>query len=204
MLISALPKKPLSDWFSNSIPKQYKNKVASQLAKYFYKLSQITFNKIGRIWCGNYVDENPHIISFLAHRECNGRHALHTVSPFNTSRSYFHAVRQGLNRAVRVEHLEDQDWSTWFKACRVLTDAIPLLVISKYQRGPFPLWNLNWHYNNTLLDNEFNITSLPDWSAAQTILVKQFAVSPKFITLSMLLEEGNQPIVEFQAIFVKA
>lgn len=204
MLMNALPGKVLDDRLSRSIPEQHKIKVAGQLAKYLYELSLITFDKIGRIWCGNHVDENPRIISFPAHGEYNGRHALCTVGPFNTSRSYFRALRQGVNKAVQVEHSDNQDWPTWSQACQVLTDAIPSLFISKYQRGPFPLWNLDWHYNNTLLDDEFNITGLLDWSAAQTVPVEQFAVSPEFITLPGLSEEGNRPIVEFRAMFVKA
>ena len=143
-------------------------------------------------------------MSFPAHGECNGRRALRAVGLLNTSRSYFHALRHGLNEVVRVEHSDDQDWSTWSKACQVLTDTIPSLVIGKYQRGPFPLWNLDWHYNNTLLDDKFNITGLLDWSTAQTVPVEQFAVSPEFITLPGLSEEGNRPIIEFRAMFIKA
>jgi hypothetical protein len=187
-----------------SIPAHHKNKVASQLAKYLHELSRITFDKIGRIWCGNYVDEKPRIISFQAHGECNGRHALCSVGPFNTSRSYFRALRQSLNKAVRVEHSDDEDWPKWSKACRVLTDAISSLVISKYERGHFPLHHLDLHYNNILLDDEFNITGILDWSAAQTVPVEQFLVSPEFITLPGLSEEGNRPIIEFRAIFIKA
>jgi aminoglycoside phosphotransferase (APT) family kinase protein len=204
MLMSALPGRVLDDPFSMSVPAHHKNKVASQLAKYLHELSRITFDKIGRIWCGNHVDENPRIISFQAHGECNGRHALCRVGPFKTSRSYFRALRQGLNKAVRVEHSDGEDWPEWSKACRVLTDAIPYLIIGKYQRGPFLLYHRDFHYNNILLDNDFNITGILDWSAAQTVPVEQFLVSPEFIPLPGLSEEGNRPIIEFRAMFIRA
>jgi hypothetical protein len=110
MLMSALPGKILDDPFSMSIPTHHKNKVASQLAKYLHELSRITFDKIGRIWYRNHIDENPRVISFRAYVECNGRHALYSVGLFNTSRLYFRALRQGLNKAVRVEHSGDEDW----------------------------------------------------------------------------------------------
>lgn len=205
MLMSALPGKNF-EMFSHSVPAHYKDKVASQLAKYLHELSQITFDKIGRIWCGNHMDENPRVISFEAHGECNGRHALCSVGPFNTSRSYFRALRRGLDKAVRVEHLDDEDWPEWSKACRVFRDAIPSLIISKYERGPFPLHHLDFHYNNILLDDEFNITGILDWSGAQTVPVEQFLVSPEFITFpgrAERSEEINRSIIEFRDMFVK-
>jgi len=66
MLMSALPGNLLDYRFSRSIPEKHKNKVVGQLAKYLYELGEIIFNKIGRIWCGNHVDENPRIIPSLA------------------------------------------------------------------------------------------------------------------------------------------
>lgn len=109
-----------------------------------------------------------------------------------------------MNKAVRAEHANDQDWSAWSTACQVLTDSIASFLTRKYRRGPFPLCHRDFHYGNILLDNEFNITGVLDWSGAQTVPVEQFAVCPEFITLPGLSEEGNRPIMDFRAMFVKA
>ena len=86
----------------------------------------------------------------------------------------------------------------------MLTEAIPVMICSQFRRGPFPLYHRDFHYNNILVDDEFNITGVLDWSGARTVPIEQFTVYADFMTYPALSEEENRPIVEFRDMFIKA
>lgn len=56
LLMSALSGRMLDEHFA--LPEQHKPKVASQLARYWYELSQVRFDQIGRIWGGPGADDD--------------------------------------------------------------------------------------------------------------------------------------------------
>ena len=60
------------------------------------------------------------------------------------------------------------------------------------------------HHKNFLVDAEYNITGLVDWSDAQTAPLECCVVSPEFNIFPGLSEEGNASIKGFVALFVKA
>jgi len=196
MLMGALPGKHLDDQFAFSVPTSFQPKIAAQLAKYVWELSQITFDGSGRIWCGYELDEEPQVISFPV---LEGE-----IGPFNSSRAYFFGIRQEINRAVHDQHLNDEDWPQWLASCEVLTRAIPLMISPQFRRGPFPLYHRDFHYNNILVDDDFNITGALDWSGARTVPVERFAAYADLMTYPLLSEEENRPIVEFRSLFISA
>jgi Ser/Thr protein kinase RdoA (MazF antagonist) len=57
-----------------------------------------------------------------------------------------------------------------------LTDAIPTLTISsRRRRGPFPLSHPDFHCGNVLVDYDYNITGVIDWTNAHTVPAEVFA-----------------------------
>jgi hypothetical protein len=62
----------------------------------------------------------------------------------------------------------------------------------------------DFHYNNILVDDDFNITGVLDWSGARIAPVERFAVYVDLMTYPMLSEEKNQPILEFRNLFISS
>ncbi|KAI9868271.1 MAG: hypothetical protein M1830_005670, partial [Pleopsidium flavum] len=125
ILMEALPGRVLDSTFSRAIPETHKEKVAGQFAEYFHQLSKLRFDKIGRVWTGTKIDEQPHIISFNMTDGVDGGYTRRTVGPFATSLEYFYTVRQGDNRAVLSKHADEDDWAM---ACWVLKQALPVMI----------------------------------------------------------------------------
>jgi hypothetical protein len=184
-----------------SIPETKREKVARQLADYFYQLSTIQFEKIGRLWCGTGLNEQPTIIPCSVGASVNSDKGTQPVGPFATSLEYFYRQRKQQTRQIHTLHPNEQDWSvvSW-----ILEKALPSMIVEECIYGPFPLCHLDLHYNNVLLDSDYNITGIIDWSDAQTVPVERFAVSPEFVTLPGLSFKANEPIRAFREMFIKA
>ena len=181
----------LNDGLATSIPPQYHTKVAKQLANVFVELQNLTFNRIGRLWCGGTADQSPEIIAMAWH---------YSPGPLENSLEYFFHQRQGENREIIAMHPNDPDWLT---ACWVLKTALTQIIIEDRVRGPFPLCHLDLHYGNLLFDNEFNLTGVIDWSNAQAAPIEQLSVCPEFVVFPGLSEDENRPIVEFKNLVIQ-
>lgn len=70
--------------------------------------------------------------------------------------------------------------------------------------GPFPLCHIDFHYKNILVDQDYNITGLLDWSHAQTVPIERFAIIPEFVVPPAAPVETKQAIKRFRGIFVDA
>ncbi|OJD17343.1 hypothetical protein AJ78_02581 [Emergomyces pasteurianus Ep9510] len=176
----------LDDVLARSVPQQYQAKVAKQLANVFAELQNLTFNRIGRLWCGETADQPIEIIPMEWH---------HSPGPLETSFEYFYNQRQGENREIISSHPDNADWLT---ACWLLKTALTHAIIEDRARGPFPLCHLDLHYGNLLFDNKYNLTGVIDWSHAQAAPMEQLSVCPELVIFPGLSEENNRPIVEFK------
>ena len=106
MFMSALPGRTLDKTFALSVPEQHKPKVAGQLARYWYELSQVTFDQIGRIWGGPGADDDLRIISLPWFGARDGEPGLYDIGPFKTSSAYFSGIKQGMNDLLRAQYLD--------------------------------------------------------------------------------------------------
>lgn len=181
----------LDDGLAVSIPLQYHTKAAKQLANVFVELQNLSFNRIGRLWCGDTADQSVEIIAMAWH---------YSPGPLETSLEYFYNQRQGENREIMAMHPNDPDWLT---ACWVLKTALAQIIIEDRVRGPFPLCHLDLHFGNLLFDNEYNLTGVIDWSNAQAAPIEQLSVCPEFVSFPGLSEEKNRLIVEFKKLVVQ-
>ncbi|KAI5463871.1 kinase-like domain-containing protein [Mariannaea sp. PMI_226] len=177
---------------ATAIPRQYHAKVAVQLANTFAELQNLTFSRIGRLWCGETADQPAEVI-FMAWHVSPG--------PLETSFEYFYNQRQGENRGIIAMHLDDPDWRT---ACWVLKTALTQMIVEDRVRGPFPLCHLDLHFGNMLFDEEYNLTGILDWSNAQAAPLQQLSVCPEFVTFPGLSDEENQPIIELKSLVVES
>ncbi|KAH8690404.1 kinase-like domain-containing protein [Phaeosphaeriaceae sp. PMI808] len=191
VLMEYLGGRKLDDGLAKSIPQQYHTKVAKQLANVFAELQNLTFSRIGRLWCGETADQPVEIIPMAWH---------HSPGPLETSLEYFYNQRQGENREIVALHPNNADWLT---ACWVLKTALAHTVIEDRVRGPFPLCHLDLHFGNLLFDDEYNLAGVIDWSNAQAAPIEQLSVCPELVIFPGLSEEKNRPIVEFKKFVIQ-
>ena len=70
----------LPSGLATTIPHQYHTKVAKQLANVFTELQNLTFSRIGRLWCGENADQPVEIMAMAWHS---------SPGPLETSLEYF-------------------------------------------------------------------------------------------------------------------
>lgn len=180
----------LSNGLAFTIPHQHHTKVAKQLANVFTELQNLTFSRIGRLWCGERADQAVEIIPMAWHS---------SPGPLETSFEYFYNQKQSENREAVATHPDDPDWLT---ACWLLKMALTYIIIEDRVRGPFPLCHLDLHYGNMLFDDEYNLTGIIDWSKGQAAPLEQLSVCPELVTFPGLSVEENRPIVELKSLVV--
>ena len=181
----------LDNGLAESIPPHYRSKVARQFANVFVELQNLTFDRIGRLWCGETTDQPVEITDMAWH--C-------TPGPLQTSLEYFYNQRQGENQEIVALHPNDPDWLT---ACWVLKTALAQMIIEDRVRGPFPLCHLDLHFGNLLFDTEYNLTGVIDWSSAQAAPLEQLSCCQELVIFPGLSEEANRPIVEFRNLVIR-
>ncbi|KAF2472728.1 uncharacterized protein BDR25DRAFT_365855 [Lindgomyces ingoldianus] len=191
VFMQCLGGRTLDNTLAVSIPLQHHTKVAKQLANVFMELQSLTFNRIGRLWCGDTAEESVEIIAMAWH---------YSPGPLETSLEYFYNQRQGENREITAMHPNNPDWLT---AGWVLKTALAQIIIEDRVRGPFPLCHLDLHYGNLLFDNEYNLTGVIDWSSAQAAPIEQLSVCPEFVIFPGLSEEENRPILELKNLVIQ-
>ncbi|KAF4439560.1 GDSL Lipase/Acylhydrolase family protein [Fusarium austroafricanum] len=175
-----------------TIPSEHHPKVAKQLASVFAELQNLTFSRIGRLWCGEHADQPVEVIAMEWHA---------TPGPLDTSLEYFYSQKQAENREAMALHPDDPDWLT---ACWVLKTGLTHMVVEDRVRDPFPLCHLDLHYGNMLFDKEYNLTGIVDWSSAQAAPLEQLSVSPEFATFPALSDEENQPRINLKNLVVES
>lgn len=190
VLMQALPGRHLESGLARSVPKEHFNKLTGQLADCYDQLSHLRFSRIGHLWCGRTAEDQPSIIPIP-----------NVGGPFSSSLEYFYALRKFHNRMIQAEHSGDKEWMT---SAWILEQALPSMIIEDFIHGPFPLCHVDLHYENILIDDDFNITGIIDWSHSQTVPLERFLISPEFVTFPGLSVEQNAPIVAFRVAFAAA
>ena len=160
----------------SGLPSEY------QFAHFLFELSNVRFDRIGWLWCGTSGNDDPEIIPFEAIDGAPRGIFTRQVGPLDSSLEYFYQLREGMNRALNVLHPDDEGWAM---AGWVLKHAIPFIVMEANLEGPFPLHHMDMHYKNILVDHEYNITGIIDWTNACTVSIELFAVVPE---LAMVME----------------
>jgi aminoglycoside phosphotransferase (APT) family kinase protein len=189
VLMDRLKGRVLQATIAGQVPAKHLPRVASQLADVLFQLEHLTFDQLGRIWCGEDCNEPARIIPWQSEDEPLA--TAHT----QTSLEWFYEFRQDQNRHALEEHADDPEWRT---ACWVLKKALSYIVVEDRLRGPFPLCHFDLHYGNLLFDDEYNLTGVIDWSGAATAPLERLAVSPEFVTFPGLPSDENQVIIDFR------
>jgi hypothetical protein len=123
------------------------------------------------------------------------------VGPLSTSLEYFYLFRKAQTNAILQEHRGQQEWEA---AAWLLEKTLTTITTEEHIYGPFPLCHLDLHFKNILVDGDYNITGIIDWSNAQTVPIERFAINPEFIPPPAASVEFKEAILEFRGVFVDA
>ncbi|KAJ5356303.1 hypothetical protein N7517_010912 [Penicillium concentricum] len=189
ILMEALQGTVLENRMALSIPDTHKRKFAAQFAGYIYELGTLQFPKIGSLsYESNELEITPFQISSS------------WINPLSSSLEYSYLFRKAETKEIHSEHPDVTDWAAaaWF-----LEKSLTSMVTEEHLYGPFPLCHLDLDYNNILVDEEFNITAVLDWSNTQTVPIERFVVNPEFVAPPAAPEEYKRAVFEFRDIFVQ-
>ncbi|KAI8723149.1 APH domain-containing protein [Fusarium sp. LHS14.1] len=142
-------------------PAQCRAKVAKQVANVLSQLQNLTFSRIGPLWCGENADQPVQVRGMDWHP---------LSGPLETSFEYFYNRTQSKNREIMAKHPNHPDWLT---ACWVRKTALTRMIVEDRVRGPFPLCHLDLHPGVIHFDSEYNLTAIVDWSRAQAAPFEQ-------------------------------
>lgn len=192
LLMEALPGRVLDNRIALSVPDQHVGDFATQLANYVYELSTIRFSKIGRIM----PSDSSERVELSPSSVAGSRNRL-----LSTSLEYFYHLRKEQTKAILERHRGEQQWeaAAWF-----LEKALTSIITEEHIYGPFPLCHLDLHYNNILVDENYRITGILDWSCAQTVPLERFAICPELVAPPAAPVEFKQAVFDFRDMFVEA
>lgn len=145
------------------IPTKFQMGFLEQFAEFMVQLGGLSFERIG---CLRYNKEtgDVKIVPMPEGREIH-----------SSSRELVLDIRRSQDKRV----LEDQTFPTTLEdrrlACKILRYAALNGLRSESMDGPFPLRHPDLHSNNILVDNEYNITGIIDWSCVMTAPQESFA-----------------------------
>ena len=176
IVMELLPGRIADHDLKDSIPEEKWTALADQLAGHMYQLSQLRFTSIGRLLPSNEITTD-YCISLIDSSE-----------QVTTSLEYFYAHRQKPTRWIKSDREGDDQWAT---AAWILEQAVPAMVVPEFLHGPFPLYHVDLHFGNILVDEDFNITGMIDWTNVQTVPIERFTTMPEIATFPRASEEAN-------------
>ncbi|KAK2736332.1 hypothetical protein FQN57_000782 [Myotisia sp. PD_48] len=189
MLMEFLPGQPCKDILSKAVTREYRAKVAKQLANVYFELESLTFKNIGRVSDKSCDPILPGVST-----------AIDSSKTPRTSLEYFHEIRAAESQEILALHSDDADWRT---ASWILKIALPHMILDDRIHGPFPLCHVDLHYGNLLFDKDFNLTGVLDWTHAQALPLERLGIFMEFMLFPAAPEVINAQIIEFRSLFLQ-
>ena len=189
ILMEALSGHTPDESLHEAVPQEKWDQVVEQFADYYFQLSKLRFDYIGSLSSGpNTTDELSIVPSDHG-------------GPFSTSLEYFYSTRKSETRAIKAAHSNDEQWST---AAWILEQALPQMLVEEHVHGPFPLCHIDLHHGNILIDDDYHITGIIDWSNAQTVPLEIFTITPEFAMFPGVSDERSACSIAFRDKFAFA
>jgi hypothetical protein len=174
ILMEALPGKPVDDRLSE-IPEEYRANTFAQLADIKMQLSTLTFSKIGSLKSNPGVGEDSEDVYVGPFTSTPGCLYNFQCGPFDSAVEFFHESRRlDYEKALQQSRDASDDSLCFFIWLKLLL----VSSIVNFNHGPFRLHHPDIGANNLLLDNDFNITGLIDWSGTVIVPVESFCIMP--------------------------
>jgi hypothetical protein len=167
ILMEALPGRPLGVPYHH-IPHANRAHFLGQLADYLVQLGSLSFSSIG---CLRY-DREEGSTTIVPQPG--------TSSIYNSSREFVHAIRCQQNELLIADETFPSKREDRELASKILSHAALKAIRPQFLTGPFPLAHPDLHYNNILVDANYNITGIIDWSGVTTVPQEVFASVPGF------------------------
>ena len=174
ILMESLPGTPGTGRFTEFVPNDHKKKTFAQLADIKVQLSKLRFPRIGRLLGGGLTMQESYTIEAFRPVGC-----LYSepCGPFDSAIDYYFSIRRrDLDMAMRDDNshiTQDQRFGAWLRV-----QAVPIIVQTEFNHGPFPLHHPDLNIANLMFDDEFNITGVIDWTGAFVAPVECFCIMP--------------------------
>lgn len=191
ILMEALPGHPLGIPYSN-IPQQNRAHFLDQLADYLLQLGSLSFSSIGCLQYDRSV-ESAKIVP-LPGRE----------SVYDSSSEFVRDVRRQQNLLLLTDETVPSTEEDRELASKVLSLAALKAIRTDFAAGPFPLSHPDLHYNNILVDGNYNITGIIDWSGVSTVPQEVFASISGFRSPPGIAVEEAEPYAVCLELFIGA
>ena len=167
IIMEALRGRPLGVPYSQ-IPSEYQRTFLAQLAEYLVQLGSLSFSTIGSLE----YDQSTETFRIIP--------SSGESSVYSTSIDFIQDTRNNENELLQKDDTfptspEDRKLASW-----ILTKAVLFAIEKQVISGPFPLSHPDLHYNNILVDANYNIRGIIDWSGATTVPQELFAAIPGF------------------------
>ncbi|KAL4944212.1 hypothetical protein BDV06DRAFT_112663 [Aspergillus oleicola] len=76
-------------------------------------------------------------------------------------------------------------------------------MVTEHMYDPFPLCHLDLHFGNILVNENYKITGILDWSHAQTVPIERFAIPTELIAPPAAPAEFKKAVFDFRDMFVE-
>jgi len=167
ILMEGLPGKPLGVPYCH-IPPENRANFLDQLADYLLQLGSLSFSSIG---CLRY----DRVVGSTEIVPLPGR-----ASVYKSSLEFGHDIRRQQNQLLLEDETFPSTRADRELATKILSQAVLIAFRTEFSAGPFPLSHPDLHYNNILVDENYNITGIIDWSGVTTVPQEVFASVPGF------------------------
>ncbi|KAJ4482347.1 hypothetical protein J3R30DRAFT_3458608 [Lentinula aciculospora] len=157
-------------------------KLHAQMAAITWQLAlKCTFPVIGQLQAPK-SEDNPFPLGQII-----DRHARQ-LGPFFSAKDYYIARSKMIYDEAKRKGLDQ----TSIDSARLHINASPLTFDSTVDEGPFPLQHPDLHRQNVLIDKDWNIVAIIDWSWCSTVPWQSFQAFP--FNLATFITPANQEL----------
>lgn len=164
---------------------EHRQCIVSQIAQFLGELSGHRFNQIGQLRMSTAGAGQPFIGGMVTRLGME-------LGPFNTATEYY-STRANLLWQKARSHLGENNFlriectTNWAELDKAETaaliawlhvQAVPTAAVPQLDEGPFLLHHPDLSQSNIIVDQEFKIVGLVDWSWASTVPLQSFTVFP--------------------------
>jgi aminoglycoside phosphotransferase (APT) family kinase protein len=189
-------------WATMSCTLDQRHKLIRNMASIVHELGTLTFPAIGQLRCSATGPGKVAVGQLVSRRG-------EIVGPFSTSTEYYHSrarlivdhLKSGYNEPAATPGVDKNTHSTQEDkqqalAVRAATILAERSIIDGTYAGPFPLKHPDLSFQNVLVDENFVVVAVLDWSFASTVPPEEFSYfhTPATPRLPFVVQHSDEEV----------